>query len=142
MPSRRPAEQIFGVNVLGVIRVTQAFLPLLRASDQPVIVNLSTVLGSFGVVTDPRTPQSQYSLPLYAASKAALDMLTVQYAKGLPDVRVNAVEPGFTATDLHGMTGHGIHPPEEGAEMVVRLATIGRDGPTGTFSDRNGPLPW
>ncbi|GIF72010.1 hypothetical protein Asi02nite_15280 [Asanoa siamensis] len=136
------AEQVFAVNVLGVVRVTRAFLPLLRASAHPVIVNLSTVLGSFGVVTDPARPQSGYSLPLYAASKAALGMLTVRYAKGLPDIKVNAVEPGFCATDLHGMTGHGIQTPEEGAEMVVKLATIGPDGPTGTFEDRDGTLPW
>ncbi|RKR89449.1 NAD(P)-dependent dehydrogenase (short-subunit alcohol dehydrogenase family) [Micromonospora pisi] len=136
------ARPVFEVNVLGTLRVTHAFLPLLRASEAPVIVNVSTGLGSFGAVTDPERNEFRYALPVYASSKAAVNMLTVQYAKGLPDVRVNAVEPGFSATDLHGMTGHGIQTVEQGAEVIVRLAVIGKDGPTGTFSDGNGILPW
>jgi hypothetical protein len=68
-------------------------------------------------------------------------MLTVQYAKGLPHLRVNAVEPGFSATDLHGMSGHGIQTFHEGTEAIVRAATVGQNGPTGTFSDRTGTLP-
>ncbi|GAA1283479.1 short-chain dehydrogenase [Planotetraspora silvatica] len=135
-------RSIYDVNVFGVARVTQAFLPVLRASESPVIVNVGTSLGSFGVVTDPERPESAYALPVYASSKAAVNMLTVQYAKGLPELRVNAVEPGFSATDLHGMTGHGIQTVEQGAEVIVRAATIGADGPTGTFFDRAGSLPW
>jgi hypothetical protein len=69
-------------------------------------------------------------------------MLTVQYAKGLPDLRINALDPGFTATDLHGMNGPGLQTVEQGTDAVVRLATIGPGGPTGTFSDRAGALPW
>lgn len=69
-------------------------------------------------------------------------MLTVQYAKGLPHMRVNAVEPGFSATDLHGLSGHGIQTPEEGAEAIVRYATVGPDGPTSTFGDLTAQLPW
>ncbi|GAA0371287.1 SDR family NAD(P)-dependent oxidoreductase [Microbispora corallina] len=136
------ARPVFDVNVLGVIRTTHAFLPLLRASAAPVMVNVSSGLGGFGIVTDARRGESAWSLPVYAASKAAVNMLTVQYAKGLPEVRVNAAEPGFTATGLHGMSGPGIQSVEEGADAIVRLATIGPDGPTGTFSDRAGDLPW
>ncbi|MGW5365188.1 SDR family NAD(P)-dependent oxidoreductase [Actinopolymorpha pittospori] len=134
--------RIYEVNVFGPVRVTHAFLPLLRTSDSPVVVNVSSGLGSFGVVTDPERHEYGFALPIYASSKAAVNMLTVQYAKAFPDLRINAVEPGFTATDLHGMSGAGIQGVEEGAEMIVRLATIGPDGPVGTFSDRAGPLPW
>lgn len=135
-------RRVHEVNVFGLVRVTQTFLPLLRASESPVIVNVSSGLGSFGVVTDPERHEYGHAVPVYASSKAAVNMLTVQYAKGLPDLRINAVEPGFTATDLHGMSGSGIQTVEEGAEPIVRLATIGSDGPTGTFSDRAGNLPW
>jgi NAD(P)-dependent dehydrogenase (short-subunit alcohol dehydrogenase family) len=140
--SAKQMRAVLDVNVVGVVRVTHAFLPLLRASERPVIVNVSSKLGSFGLVTDPASHQSAYALPIYNASKAALNMLTVQYAKGLPDIRVNAVEPGLTATDLHGLRGEGVHPVEDGAEIIVRLATTGPAGPTGTFSDVSGPLPW
>ncbi|WP_326559017.1 SDR family NAD(P)-dependent oxidoreductase [Micromonospora sp. NBC_01796] len=135
-------ERVFEVNVIGLVRVTHAFLPLLHASDRPVIVNVSSGLGSFGMVHDPERGEHAYALPIYASAKAAVNMLTVQYAKGLPDIRINAVEPGFSTTDLHGMTGHGLQTVEEGTDAIVRLATIGPDGPTGTFSDRHGDLPW
>jgi NAD(P)-dependent dehydrogenase (short-subunit alcohol dehydrogenase family) len=68
-------------------------------------------------------------------------MLTVQYAKALPEIKFNAVEPGFTATDLTPMSGAG-QPVEKGAEVIVRLATIGKDGPTGTFEENEGALAW
>lgn len=134
------AERIFAVNVIGVVRTTQAFLPLLRASASPVIVNVSSGLGSFGVVTDPASRESAFSVPVYGSSKAAVGMLTVQYAKGLPDLRINAADPGFTATDLNGGTGH--QSVQEGTDAIVRLATIGPDGPTGTLLSRTGPVPW
>jgi NAD(P)-dependent dehydrogenase (short-subunit alcohol dehydrogenase family) len=134
------AERIYAVNVIGIVRMTQVFLPLLRASASPVIVNVSSGLGSFGVVTDPASRESGFSVPVYGSSKAAVGMLTVQYAKGLPDLRVNAADPGFTATDLNGNTGH--QNVGEGTDAIVRLATIGPDGPTGTFLSRTGAVPW
>ena len=134
------AERIFAVNVIGVVRMTQAFLPLLRASASPVIVNVSSGLGSFGVVTDPASRESGFSVPVYGSSTAAVGMLTVQYAKGLPDLLINAADPGFTATGLNGNTGH--QTVEEGTDAIVRLATIGPDGPTGTLLSRTGPVPW
>ena len=129
----------FDTNAVSVVRTTQAALPLLRRSQHPVIVNLSSALGSFAAVTDPGSAQFAYNEIAYCASKAAVSMLTVQYAKALPDVKVNAVEPGVTATDLTG--GHG-QSPAQGAAVVVAAAMIGPDGPTGTFRDRDGTQPW
>jgi NAD(P)-dependent dehydrogenase (short-subunit alcohol dehydrogenase family) len=130
---------VLDVNVLGIVRVTHAFLPLLRKSSNPVIVNVSSGMGSFTMTQDPTRIESQYALPLYAASKAAVTMLTTQYAKELKDVRVNAADPGQTATDFTGGLGHSV---ADGAMSIVTLATIGPDGPTGQFIDRSGNLPW
>lgn len=126
---------------IGVVRVTQAALPLLRKSENPVVVNLSSALGSFGAVTNPEHQASHYPTIVYSATKAAVSMLTVEYAKALPDIKVNAVEPGFTATDLTAGFGGG-QTAAEGAEVIVRLATIGKDGPTGTFQENAGALAW
>ena len=130
---------VLDVNVVGIVRVTHAFLPLLRKSSNPVIVNVSSGMGSFGMTQDPARIESQYALPLYCASKAAVTMLTTQYAKELKDLRINAVDPGQTATDFTGGLGHSV---AEGADPIVTLATIGPDGPTGQFIDRSGNLPW
>ena len=130
----------FDTNVFGVVRVTQAFLPLLRKSAAPVIVNVSSGLGSFGMVTNPATLESQIKALAYTSSKAALTMLAVQYAKALPEVRVNAVDPGYTATDLNNHGGH--QTVSEGTDAIVKMATIGKDGPTGTFTNRQGMMPW
>jgi len=133
-------ERVFGTNVFGIVRVTRAFLPLLEASQSPVIVNVGSSLGSGGVVTAPDRMESSVPALAYASSKAAVIMLTIQYAKALKGMRVNVVEPGFTATDLNGNRGH--QSVAEGAEIIVKMATIGADGPTGTFTDRNGTMPW
>ena len=130
---------VLDVNVVGIVRVTHAFLPLLRKSSNPVIVNVSSGMGSFGMTQDPARIESQYALPLYCASKAAVTMLTTQYAKELKDLRINAVDPGQTATDFTGGLGHSV---AEGAEPIVTLATIGPEGPTGQFIDRSGNIPW
>ena len=130
---------VLDVNVIGIVRVTHAFLPLLRNSSNPVIVNVSSGMGSFAMTQDPTRIESQYALPLYAASKAAVTMLTTQYAKELKDVKVNAADPGQTATDFTGGLGHSV---ADGAASIVALATIGPDGPTGQFIDRSGNLPW
>lgn len=134
------AMEVFGTNVFGVVRVTRAFLPLLKKSASPVIVNVSSTMGSFAAVTDPERVESRVSVPLYAASKAALTMLTVQYAKMLPGMRVNAANPGYTMTDFNG--GDGAHTAAEGADAIVELATVGADGPTGVFVEREGTVAW
>jgi NAD(P)-dependent dehydrogenase (short-subunit alcohol dehydrogenase family) len=135
------ARRVFDTNAIGVIRVTQAALPLLRKSDNPVVVNVSSALGSFWAVTNPERRQFHFPSIIYGASKAAVSMLTVQYAKAMPEIKFNAVEPGFTATDLTPMSGAG-QPVEDGAEVIVRMATIGKDGPTGTFQENDGELAW
>ncbi|MEV5753178.1 SDR family NAD(P)-dependent oxidoreductase [Actinoallomurus sp. NPDC052308] len=133
-------REVFETNVFGVVRVTHAFLPLLRRSAAPVVVNVSSGLASLTAVTAEGTPTYAYPGVAYPASKTALNMVTVQYAKAFPNMRINAVEPGYTATDLNGHTG--IQTVEEGAEIIVRMAQVGPDGPTGGYFDAEGTLPW
>jgi NAD(P)-dependent dehydrogenase (short-subunit alcohol dehydrogenase family) len=137
----RVALEVFDTNAIGVIRVTQAALPLLEKSENPVVVNVSSALGSFWAVTNPERRQFHFPSIIYGASKAAVSMLTVQYAKAMPGIKFNAVEPGFTATDLTPFSKAG-QPVEQGAEVIVRLATIGKDGPSGTFNEGEGELGW
>jgi NAD(P)-dependent dehydrogenase (short-subunit alcohol dehydrogenase family) len=133
-------REIFETNVYGVVRVTEAFLPLLRRSASPVIVNVSSGLGSLGLIDDETSLVSRYQGLDYPASKAALNMLTRRYAKAFPAARINAVDPGFTATDLNDH--RGTQTLEEGAEAIIAMARIGADGPTGTFVNREGVVPW
>ncbi|NYH51439.1 NAD(P)-dependent dehydrogenase (short-subunit alcohol dehydrogenase family) [Nocardiopsis arvandica] len=135
------ALRSFDTNAVGIVRVTEAALPLLRKSANPTVVTLSSSAGSFWAVTNPERPEFHLPLALYSASKAAATMLTVQYAKSQPGIKFNALEPGTTATDMTAAFGIG-RPPEESARTVVRLATLDADGPTGTFQDENGELPW
>jgi NAD(P)-dependent dehydrogenase (short-subunit alcohol dehydrogenase family) len=132
---------MFNTNAVGVVRVTQAALPLLRKSENPVVVNISSALGSFWAVTNPERHESHSPFVVYGATKAAVSMLTVQYAKAVPEIKFNAVEPGFTATDFTAGFPGG-RPVEESAEVIVRLATLGKDGPTGTFQEKTGELAW
>ena len=97
------ALRVFDTNAVGIIRVTEAALPLLRRSANPVVVNVSSALGSFWANHEPSRPASQVSAIVYGASKAAVSMLTVQYARAVPEVKFNAVEPGYTATELGGV---------------------------------------
>lgn len=133
------AAAVLLTNVAGYVRVIHAFLPLLERAANPRIVNVSSGIGSFGLFADETRIERDASTPLYAASKAAINMLTVRYARLLPDVRINAADPGMTATDLSGGKGQSVH---DGTDAIVALATGGSDGPTGTFRDRDGPLPW
>lgn len=135
------AAEVFDTNVIGVIRVTQAALPLLEKSENPVVVNVSSALGSFWAVTNPERRQFHFPSIVYGSSKAAVSMLTVQYAKTFPGIKFNAVEPGFTATDLTPFSGAG-QPVEKGAEVIVRMASIDVGGPTGTFQEGDGELGW
>ncbi|MEV6344763.1 SDR family NAD(P)-dependent oxidoreductase [Actinoplanes sp. NPDC051851] len=130
----------FDTNVYGPVRVTNAFLPLLQLSDNPVVVNVSSGLGSIAVCIDPDRVEFQVVTIDYNASKAALVMANAQYAKAFPAIRFNAVDPGYTATDLNDNSGP--QTVAEGAEILVRMARIGQDGPTGGFFDRHGVVPW
>jgi NAD(P)-dependent dehydrogenase (short-subunit alcohol dehydrogenase family) len=131
---------VFETNVFGVVRVTHAFLPLLEASDNPVIVNVSSGLGSLTRTNIPDSDEGSFTVLDYAASKAAVTMLTSQYARALPSFRVNAADPGYTATDLNGNSGH--QTVTEGTDAIVALAQVAPDGPTNTFVDRHGVVPW
>lgn len=146
-PSTPPAatradevRRVLDTNVLGPIRVIHAFLPLLRASDHPRIVMVSSGMGSITTVTDPKWKDLVRPELGYSTSKAALNMLTAMYSGALGGVHINAVDPGYTATDLTGNTG--FQTVSQGAEIIIDLASIGPDGPTGGFFDRNGTARW
>ena len=142
LPEMTPDDlrDVFETNVLGIVRVTRAFLPLLERSPGPVIVNVSSGMGSIAVTTDPSRFESTLVSLAYPASKTAVNMLTTQYAKAYPNMRVNAVDPGYTATDFNDH--RGTKPVEQGAEAIVRMANLDGSGPTGTFVDEDGPVPW
>jgi NAD(P)-dependent dehydrogenase (short-subunit alcohol dehydrogenase family) len=132
--------RVLATNVVGLVRVTQAFLPLLERSANPVVVNVSSGMGSFAITTDPARVESTIVGLAYPASKSAVTMLTTQYAKAFPHMRVNAVDPGYTATDLNRHSG--TQTVEEGTDAIVGMAQLDASGPTGTFVDRHGAVPW
>jgi NAD(P)-dependent dehydrogenase (short-subunit alcohol dehydrogenase family) len=146
-PRVQPAEitaaeilETYDTNVFGIVRMTHAFLPLLQKSSAPAIVNVTSGLGSFHAVHDTSRVESTIVAPLYTSSKSAVTMLTVQYAKAFPGIRINAADPGYTATDFNGHSG--TQTVTEGTDAVVALALQGVDGPTGTFTDRSGIAPF
>ena len=128
------ALHVFDINAVGIVRVTEAALPLLRRSSSPRVVTVSSNMGSFWAVTTPGPPEFAMPLALYPASTSAATTLTVQYAKSEPGIKFNAVEPRTTATDMTAPYDIG-RPVHERARTVVRLATLGDDGPTGTLQD-------
>ena len=130
----------FETNVFGVVRVLHAFLPLLTGSSAPVVVNVSSALASVSRLATEGSPGYDYPGVAYPASKTAVNVLTIQYAKAFPAMRINAVEPGFTDTDLNRHSGR--QTVAQGAEIIVRMARVAPDGPTGTYADADGPLPW
>lgn len=131
---------LYEVNVFGPVRVTHAFLPLLRESDRPRIVMVSSGLASLTNASDPARPESAFLAMDYASSKSALNMIMSQYARGLPGFKVNAADPGFPATDMNHHTG--VHTVTEASDVIIRLASLEQDGPTGGFFDGAGPIPW
>ncbi|MFG1905033.1 SDR family NAD(P)-dependent oxidoreductase [Micromonospora carbonacea] len=131
---------VLDVNVVGVVRATTAFLPLLRRSADPVIINVSSGMGLLEVTHDPSRVESTYLAPAYTSSKAALVMLTTQYAKALTGIRINAADPGYTATEFNGYSGP--QTVTEGTDAIVALATEGRGHGSGRFVDRHGEITW
>ncbi|MEU8604706.1 SDR family oxidoreductase [Streptomyces parvulus] len=129
-------------NFVGTLAVTQAMLPLLRRSPAGRIVNLASILGSLAANGDPTSPVSAASAIGYNASKAAVNLLTIQLAAELADtsIVVNSVSPGFVQTDLTG--GKGNVTPAEGAALPVKYALLGGDAMSGGFVGAAGPLPW
>ncbi|CAA9392025.1 MAG: hypothetical protein AVDCRST_MAG93-9778 [uncultured Chloroflexia bacterium] len=140
--SPEAARRIMDTNFVGTLAVTQAMLPLLRQAPTGRIVNLSSSLGSLTLNGDPTSPYYSARLIGYNASKAALNMLTVQLAEELRDtsIVVNSVSPGFVKTDL---TGHnGFMTPGEGAKLPVEYALLGEDAVSGRFVEASGETPW
>ncbi len=140
-------KQVFETNFFGVIAVTQAFIDLLRQSPEPRIVNVTSGLGSLTLQNDPAWKYYQVKAACYVPSKAALNAYTIVLAYDLRDTpfKVNAVDPGYTATDFNNHSGPGTVP--DAAARVVKAAVLGADGPTGQFfSDDNAPdtgiSPW
>ena len=136
--------EVFDTYAVGIVWVTEAALPLLKQSENPVVVNVSSALGSFWATHEPSRPASHFVSIAYGASKVAVSMLTVQHAHAYPEIKVNAVEPGITATALGGGDpgSHPGRPAAESARVVARLALIGPDGPTATFHEDDGELGW
>jgi NAD(P)-dependent dehydrogenase (short-subunit alcohol dehydrogenase family) len=128
-------------NVIGVIRLTNAMLPLLRRSASPRIVNLSSGVGSLTRQSDPEGETGPIAVA-YAPSKTFLNAVTVQYAKELrgTGILINAACPGYTATDLNGF--RGVRTPEQGAAIAIQLATLPDGGPTGGYFADAGTIPW
>jgi NAD(P)-dependent dehydrogenase (short-subunit alcohol dehydrogenase family) len=137
-----PADVLacYETNVFGPVRVTRAFVDLLRAAPLPRVVMVSSGLGSLTVTSEPGRLESTLNSLIYPSSKTALNMITTQYAKALPGWKVNAVDPGYTATDLNAH--NGTKTVEQGAKAIVAMATIDADGPTGGFFDDHGTVPW
>jgi NAD(P)-dependent dehydrogenase (short-subunit alcohol dehydrogenase family) len=133
-------RRTFETNVFGVVAVTNAMIPLLRRAPAARVVNLSSSLGSLAVNSTQYERLADYQLLAYGSSKSAVNSITLFYANALraDGIRVNVAEPGFVATDLNGHRGVGT--PEQGARIVVRLATV--DDVTGAFRGESGDIPW
>lgn len=140
--SDQTLRTVFDTNFFGMIQVTQAFLPLLKKSDQPRIVNVSSDLGSLSLRSNPDWQYSHLERAAYGPSKTALNAYTVSLAYELKDTpfKVNAVNPGFTATDFNGFKG--TKKAEDAATLIVQYATLLADGPSGQFWSDDGVTPW
>ena len=143
LTNRELFNQTFSTNVIGTACLTEAFLPLLRKSTLPRIVFVSSRMGSLVVATDASTPWYNIDYKSYDASKAAVNMLALNYARILKDQGglVNVACPQLVKTKLNGFMEMAL-PPDVGAKRIVELATLGKGGPTGTFSDKDGVIPW
>jgi NAD(P)-dependent dehydrogenase (short-subunit alcohol dehydrogenase family) len=140
-------RMVFETNVFGVVRVTQAFIDLLRKASEPRIVNVSSSQGSLTLAADPNNRYYHHKGAVYQPSKSALNMYTIALAYELRDtpIKVNAVDPGFVATDFNNHRGTGT--VQEAGARIARYALIGNDGPTGQFfseeyNPETGAVPW
>ena len=144
-PAQQTADAVrtvYETNVFGPIRVTQAFLPLLKAAATANVVMVSSGLGSIGWLSDPANEFYGVNLLAYNSSKSALNAVTVSFAKELaPDsIRVNAADPGYTATDFNGHSGY--RTVEQAATGIIWLAGLDKSGPTGGFYFEQAQVPW
>ena len=144
-PSQAPlsyVRSIYETNVFGVIAVTQAMLPLLRKAPAGRIVNVGSSAGSLALNANPEFQYRNIFGAAYSPSKAALSATTLAFAIELEKthIKVNVVCPGYVATDINNHSGY--RTVEQGAKQAVKMALIGADGPTGTFTDEDGTVPW
>ncbi len=144
-PSGTPLDVMratYETNVFGTVRVIQAMLPLLLRSDAGRVVNVTSSLGSLALASRAGSVFADRPLLGYSTAKTALNAITVQFASELrgTSVKINAADPGYVATDMTNFDGE--RTPDEGAAVIVRLATVDDDGPTGGFFDDRGPVPW
>lgn len=141
---RAEYEALLATNVVGSISVTEKFLPLLAKSQTTKrVVFVSSGAGSITQWTTPGSAVRAFKAPAYAVSKTAVNAVCVQYALAYEDDKswkFNCGCPGYCATNLNGY--RGVNPPETGAEIICHLATLGEDGPTGTFVNAQGPIAW
>jgi NAD(P)-dependent dehydrogenase (short-subunit alcohol dehydrogenase family) len=135
-------RRTYETNFFGVFAVTKAMLPLLHKSQAGRIVNISSGLGSLTQNSDPNYEYAQIKYLAYNSSKTALNAMTVQFAHELKDtpIKVNSADPGYVATDINN--NNGTRTVQQGASTPVRLATLPADGPTGSYFDDNGVVPW
>jgi NAD(P)-dependent dehydrogenase (short-subunit alcohol dehydrogenase family) len=135
-------KEVFNTNYFGAIQTTQAMLPLLEKANQPVIVNVSSELGSLAMQTSEGRSPNWDHFDAYGSTKTALNMFTILLAHEFRNTkfRINSVTPGYTATDLNGFAG--FKTAAQGALPIVRTATIGADGPSGKFFGEEGEVPW
>jgi NAD(P)-dependent dehydrogenase (short-subunit alcohol dehydrogenase family) len=133
---------VFETNVFGVIAITPGMLPLLREAPARRIVNVSSGAGSLTLNSDPTNPHRKMFGATYSPSKAALNAITLVFALDLKSTRikVNAACPAFTSTDPNNF--EGTRTVQQAAGEPMRLALLDANGPTGTFSNERGPLPW
>ncbi|KAF2139468.1 uncharacterized protein K452DRAFT_275794 [Aplosporella prunicola CBS 121167] len=143
LSTRERFARTLGTNVTGTACLTEALLPLLRKSQAPQVIFVSSTLGSLAENARKESPAYQWDVKAYAASKAAVNMLALNYARVLMNagVRVNTVCPGLVKTRMNGFNPAAVS-TDEGAQRIVELATMGEEAPTATFSDRSGPVPW
>lgn len=135
-------KEVFNTNYFGLIQTTQHFLPLLKKAPLPVIVNVSSELGSLSMQTSEGRNPNWDNFHVYGASKTALNIFTINLAREMrgTNFKINSVTPGYTATDLNNFAG--FKSAAQGAEPIVKLATIGEDGPTGQFFSHEGKVQW
>jgi NAD(P)-dependent dehydrogenase (short-subunit alcohol dehydrogenase family) len=135
-------REVLETNYFGVVRVTQAFLPLMFKSENPRIVNVSSELGCLSYHSQTRSEYLARNLMAYSTSKVAINAFTVMLANEMQHhaFKINCITPGLTATDMTGNSGS--QTPDEAARIIVKYATLSKDGPTGKFFGINGQLPW
>jgi NAD(P)-dependent dehydrogenase (short-subunit alcohol dehydrogenase family) len=135
-------KEVLETNYFGVVRVTQAFLPLLSNSESPRIVNVSSELGSLSYHSRNKAEYFAKHLMAYSTSKVALNSFTLMLANELQNTafKINCVTPGYTATDLNNYSGS--QTPDEAAQIIIKYATLSKDGPSGQFFGSGGQLSW